>query len=325
MKRLQVHHTDPWPRPDNFRLLSVSTSIEAPGSTFGPWRMPHYGLAWIRQGSGTTRYDDRTIHTREGSVLLARPGVVAQHDWADVRCVQSFIVFDFDSVSPSWPAPEQWPTARQFAHDDPFIEILRCLMRFELVEETLPVVVPLAELLLRLFVSAVAWGAAEPAAPRLPDTVERAIHMIWRHVDQHPEELLRLPELARQVHVTPQHLCRLFKDALGLGPIECAQAMRLDLASSDLERTDLGLAQIAERFGFADQFHFSRAFKHNYGMSPSAYRKAFRHGGASRPAGLMFRHHPLRRYFYEPAPGRILEVDSSASPDAPSSGPLPSK
>jgi transcriptional regulator GlxA family with amidase domain len=167
----------------------------------------------------------------------------------------------------------------------------------------------MAELLLRLFVSG-ASASGEAPAPHLPEAVERAIHVIRRHTDEHPDRPLRLPELSRKVHVTPQHLCRLFKDALGLGPMECAQALRLELASSMLERTELGLAEVAERFGFSSQFHFSRAFKQNYGMSPNAYRKSFRSGAASRPAGLMFRHHPLRRYFYEEAPGRILEVAS---------------
>jgi AraC-like DNA-binding protein len=44
---------------------------------------------------------------------------------------------------------------------------------------------------------------------------------------------------ARRVHVTPQHLCRLFKECVGLGPIECAQALRLELAAGLLERSEL--------------------------------------------------------------------------------------
>src|SRR5690349_17314703 len=150
---------------------------------------------------------------------------------------------------------------REFAHDDPFFALFGSLLRFDMNNaDTLPVVVPMAELLLRLFLSG-AESSAEASTPRLPEAVERAIQLIRRHADEHPERPLRLPELSRLVHVTPQHLCRLFKDALGLGPIECAQALRIEHASSLLERTDLGLAEIAERFGFSSQFHFSRAFK----------------------------------------------------------------
>src|SRR5262249_26972064 len=157
---------------------------------------------------------------------------------------------------------------REFSHEDPFLQLFGSLLRFDLDNAaTLPVVVPMAELLLRLFLTGVA-SSAEAAAPRLPEAVERAIPFIPRHAAEHPDPPLRLPQPWRLVHVTPQHWCRLFKDALGLGPIECAQALRIELASSVLERTELGLADIAERFGFSSQFHFSRAFKQSYGMSP---------------------------------------------------------
>ena len=122
-----------------------------------------------------------------------------------------------------------------------------------------------------------------------------------------PSETLRLAALAKSVYVTPQHLCRLFKDSLGLGPIECAQALRLELAVTLIERTEQSLQEVAGRFGFSSPFHLSKVFKQTYGMSPNAYRKAFRQGLTARPPGLMFRNHPLRHYFYEEAPGKIIQ------------------
>ncbi|MFA6104575.1 MAG: AraC family transcriptional regulator [Victivallaceae bacterium] len=43
-------------------------------------------------------------------------------------------------------------------------------------------------------------------------------------------------------------------------------------ASSRLLESNDSLSRIAEHFGFHDQFHFSRRFKHEIGMSPSAFR-----------------------------------------------------
>jgi AraC-like DNA-binding protein len=275
--------------------------------------MDRYGLAWIVKGHGVTHYDDVVIHTREGSVLMVRPGMTGRHDWGNVPCFQCFIVFGFDEVASPWPSPSKWPLVRQLAEDHFFFDVWKSLLRFDAQDErTLPLVVPTVELLVRIFVS------GEMSAPlagtlRLPETVERAVGIIRKHVDAEPAKALRLPELARKVHVTPQHLCRLFKESVGLGPIECAQALRLELASTLLERTELSLNMIAERFGFSSQFHFSRAFKHGYGMSPSHYRRAFRDGLVTRPPGLMFRNHPMRRYFYERAPGKIDDIATSDS------------
>lgn len=37
---------------------------------------------------------------------------------------------------------------------------------------------------------------------------------------------------------------------------------------------DLRLSELADMFGFCDEFHLSKVFKQTYGMSPSAYKKA---------------------------------------------------
>ena len=40
-----------------------------------------------------------------------------------------------------------------------------------------------------------------------------------------------------------------------------------------LLKSDLTVLQISERFGFCDQFYFSRRFKMKYGETPQKYRK----------------------------------------------------
>jgi AraC family transcriptional regulator len=298
---------DPWPRPEGFRVVALATSIESPQTTYGPWRTNSYGMAWVVEGGGVTTYDDHVITTRPGSVLCVRPDMMARHDWGDDRCFQAFVTFYLDSVAPPWPTPESWPLVRHWQPDHVFFSLFRSLLGFDLEDPTARAcAVPLAELLLRVFVSGASTHDAQVTAV-LPEAVERAIRLIRQHAQQSPGDTLRLQSLAQQVHVTPQHLCRLFKDSLGLGPIECAQALRLELATTLIERTELTLAEIAERHGFSSQFHFSKVFKQSYGMSPNAYRKAFRSGVTARPPGLMFRNHPLRRYFYEDAPGKILQ------------------
>jgi len=44
-------------------------------------------------------------------------------------------------------------------------------------------------------------------------------------------------------------------------------------ACSQLSETNDSVAHTAEHFGFHDQFHFSRRFKQEIGMSPSSFRR----------------------------------------------------
>ncbi len=302
-------YADPWPKPEGFRVAALATSIESPNTTYGPWRTDSYSMAWVVEGSGVTTYDEHVLETRPNSVLCVRPGMLARHDWGNGRCFQAFVTFYLDGVAPPWPEPETWPLVRQLEADHVYFSLFRSLLGFDLRDESSHAcAVPLVELLLRVYVSGRSTRDAQVTAV-LPEAVERAIALIRAHVQQGPGEPLRLQPLAKSVHVTPQHLCRLFKDSLGLGPIECAQALRLEHATTLIERTELTLAQIADRYGFSSQFHFSKVFKQSYGMSPNAYRKAFRGGVTARPPGLMFLNHPLRHYFYEQAPGKILQPD----------------
>jgi AraC family transcriptional activator of pobA len=44
-------------------------------------------------------------------------------------------------------------------------------------------------------------------------------------------------------------------------------------AARALQRNDTLIKQVAFELGFADPFHFSRAFKKVFGLSPAAFRK----------------------------------------------------
>lgn len=299
---------DDWPRPRNLRVIAVATSVETPRTTYGPFPLDHHGLAWVIEGGGTSTFDTRAVDTRPGTVMLMRPGMKLRHDWGRARSFQSFIVFDFDGVEAPWPAPDTWPLARNLEDEDVLFSVWRFVLASWQASPPVPgrdaLVVAAVELILRMMITG-ATGAGALTAVALPKPVEDALAFIQDHVSRRPANPLRLAVIARRVHVSEQHLCRLFKRSIGESPLHCAQLLRLEQAGSLLDRTELSVAEIAERLGYSSQFHFSRSFKQGYGLSPTAYRVAFREGSSSRPAGLVYRHHRLRHYVYERSPGKV--------------------
>ena len=85
-----------------------------------------------------------------------------------------------------------------------------------------------------------------------------------------------IAELARMVGVHPVHLARSFRSSYGCSVGEYVRRRRLTAAEELLVNSQLDLREVALRCGFADQSHFSKAFRRGAGVSPGHYRRAHR-------------------------------------------------
>ena len=79
--------------------------------------------------------------------------------------------------------------------------------------------------------------------------------------------------LAEIAGITPQHLCRIFKETMNMRPNEYLTQRRLQEAKSLLQRNELPISEIAVRSGFPDAGYFSTVFKKHEGLSPLEYKK----------------------------------------------------
>lgn len=87
---------------------------------------------------------------------------------------------------------------------------------------------------------------------------------------------LRVGGVAAEIGIHPVHLARVFRKAWGCSPGELLRWRRTDRAAELLRRTNLTAAQIAQEVGFVDQSHLTHAFRDKIGLTPAAYRRAFR-------------------------------------------------
>ena len=69
---------------------------------------------------------------------------------------------------------------------------------------------------------------------------------------------------------------RQFQATFHLTPHRFLRKLRLRIASRALMETDKSLADIALQCGFADQSHFSREFRRQFGRTPREYREYYR-------------------------------------------------
>jgi AraC family transcriptional regulator, alkane utilization regulator len=88
-----------------------------------------------------------------------------------------------------------------------------------------------------------------------------------------PERAWTVDELAREVALSRSLLATRFASLVGESPIQYLTRWRLALAARTLRSGNDAISRVAERSGYATEAAFSRAFKREFGLPPSNWRK----------------------------------------------------
>lgn len=129
-----------------------------------------------------------------------------------------------------------------------------------------------AFVLLQLLWQVSAGTVAEPAA-RTFRQYESKLKLALAYIQEHYAEPITIKQLADLCGFSQVHFMNIFKAAIGSTCIEYLIEYRLARAAMDLQETDRSIMQIALDNGFQNISYFNRAFKQQYAMTPSAYRR----------------------------------------------------
>ncbi|MEU9132258.1 helix-turn-helix domain-containing protein [Kitasatospora sp. NPDC048540] len=116
--------------------------------------------------------------------------------------------------------------------------------------------------------------AARPAGgPGTPN--DHLVRRVREHIDRHLGDTELSPEtIARAHHISVRYLHRLFEGE-GVTVGRLVQQRRLEACARELGRrgrTAPTVSVVAQRWGFVNPAHFSRAFRAAYGVSPREWR-----------------------------------------------------
>jgi AraC-like DNA-binding protein len=89
-------------------------------------------------------------------------------------------------------------------------------------------------------------------------------------------EQLSLAQIAREMHVSPFHLGRIFRERTGFGVHEYRDQLRLRFALDRVLERDVTLSALAFELGYASHSHFTDSFRRVFGVPPSAVRPSAR-------------------------------------------------
>jgi len=213
--------------------------------------------------------DYQLVAMHEGDALVELPGAVQRipAQWIGLMHPGRREYFQFDAarvthhgwcaVHPSLASPA---LADELAHAPtalPLSARMRALLEFGLgaPQQEVPAATALLEQLgvavLQLYLCE---AQTRDRADVLPDPVIAAQRMIAAHL----AESLTVASIAHEVGVTPQHLIKLFRRAVGTTPAKYLWNLRVQRGVELLRATGLSVERISAQCGFQSAFHFSR-------------------------------------------------------------------
>lgn len=102
---------------------------------------------------------------------------------------------------------------------------------------------------------------------------DKRLRGVMTSVLHQPAEHWSVEKMAAQAHLSRAQLMRLFKQHIQMSPHAFVNHIRLQVAAQMLRQTADSILQIALSVGFQSETHFGKAFKKQYGIPPSLYRK----------------------------------------------------
>lgn len=100
--------------------------------------------------------------------------------------------------------------------------------------------------------------------------MKRLLDGIYKYLDKGD---LKIEELSQEIGMNRAVFFNKVKNLTGLAPVEFLKEVRLKQAAKLMVSTDLNVSQIAFQVGFNDAHYFSKCFKRQFGVTPSAYQR----------------------------------------------------
>ena len=106
-----------------------------------------------------------------------------------------------------------------------------------------------------------------------PPRGQMYIDSALNHMRENITGALNLDLLSNHLGIEKTYFIRIFKQIIGIPPLKYYLGLKMEAAGTSLCNTTKTVKQIAEDFGYEDEFYFSRTFKQFRGMAPSEFRQ----------------------------------------------------
>lgn len=224
---------------------------------------------YITKGECSISVENKTYHAREGMWFFIPAGTLHKfHNYPDKIMEKYWMHFDLypdsriaESLSLDHYVlvPENSIVTKLF---EEYIELKK--------NESLTDKIEIKAILLKLVSEYIKLSKHKEI--KMEKKSEERINKVLAYINVNLKNEITNEELAKICFLHPNHFIRFFKQKTGSTPQQYIMQKRMETVKRLIEQTDLSIAEIAEKTGFYDIAHLSRAFKRFYSMAPTQYK-----------------------------------------------------
>ena len=247
-----------------------------PAHSFGPAARNHYLFHYILSGTGTLMADDSKGVTQTYSIksmqgFMIFPNQITTYV-ADKQLPWEYVWLEFDGLR-----VKSLLDTIGLSLDKPVYHARNKSLREDMANEMLYISRHKDEspfhLIghLYLFLDYLLRSAADEQLEHGSKLREFYIHEALTYIEHNFQNEITI-DIAGVCGLNRTYFGKIFKEALGKTPQEFLLNYRMLKAAELLKLTSLSIGDVGLAVGYANQMHFSRAFKNNYGISPREWR-----------------------------------------------------
>ena len=248
-----------------------------PAHSFGPAARNHYLFHYILSGTGTLMADDSKGVTQTYSIKSMQGFMIFPNQSttyvADKQLPWEYVWLEFDGLR-----VKSLLDTIGLSLDKPVYHARNKSLREDMANEMLYISRHKDEspfhLIghLYLFLDYLLRSAADEQLEHGSKLREFYIHEALTYIEHNFQNEITIEDIAGVCGLNRTYFGKIFKEALGKTPQEFLLNYRMLKAAELLKLTSLSIGDVGLAVGYANQMHFSRAFKNNYGISPREWR-----------------------------------------------------
>ena len=234
----------------------------------------HIELHYVLEGRTTLRLGQREIPAREGNLVVVNSNELhaGYCDGTHMRVL--VIIFDMGDFYKE--LADKNVIFQSLVERDETIDAIMSAIQKEYSEQRIGYRLICKGELLHLIVHLAREYAAEVLTERESDSRKRRLerlNTVLDYIQMNYTKQISNRELADIIHLSEDRFNHLFKESMGMPPLQYMNEVRMKKAMNLLKRKEGTVLEIADSVGFTDYNHFGRQFRRYYGCAPSEILK----------------------------------------------------